>query len=41
MNDPQRWHPSTAEVEAILVELRPIIDEFARRDRAELARASR
>lgn len=41
MNDLQRWHPSAAEVEAILVELRPIIDEFARRDRVELTRTSR
>jgi hypothetical protein len=31
------WEPTTAEVEQILDELRPLIRGFARRDRVELA----
>lgn len=27
------WHPTAAEVEAILAELRPLIQSFAERDR--------
>jgi hypothetical protein len=32
------WHPTPDEVERILVEMRPIIEAFARRDR-KLARS--
>jgi len=32
------WLPTTAEVQKVLDELRPIIAEFARRDRISVAR---
>jgi hypothetical protein len=35
------WEPTTAEVEQILDELRPLIRGFARRDRVVLAAAGR
>ena len=38
MDDKLRnWHPSPAEVKAIVRELRPLISEFARRDAESIA----
>jgi hypothetical protein len=34
------WHPSGEELERILAEMRPIIAEFVRRARAEVATAA-
>jgi hypothetical protein len=31
------WQPTTAELEAILVQMRPVIDRFADRDRRRIA----
>ena len=35
------WKPTAAELEAILVEMRPVIETFVQRDRLRLASPSR
>jgi hypothetical protein len=36
-----RWNPTTYEIAEILAELKPLIAEFARRDRVKLVRDAR
>jgi len=38
METGERWNPSKREVSEILIELRPVIAEIARRDKVELVR---
>lgn len=34
----ERWSPTKTEISEILIELRPLIDEIARRDKIDLVR---